>query len=153
MAVSTAYVNQILPKDAARVAIPGHVIQVQSNYGVIGGASGTVTLMTVNITPTYSNSKILVLASNGAERNGGGTGDYIFVNVSRTIGSSTIVLGRTFNAMGYQVATNARQYGALNYLDSPNTTNTITYRIVTEPSSSVSWIHYDTALTVMEIAQ
>ena len=150
MAVSTAYINQILPKDAARVVIPGHVIQVQSNYTQVGSVSGNnVTLITVNITPTYSNSKILIHASNGAERNGGGVGDYIFVNVVR----NTTVLGRTFNAMGYQVATNARQYGALTYLDSPNTTSTITYKLVTETSSSVSWIHYDTAITVMEIAQ
>lgn len=148
--MSVAYVNSILPRDALRVAIPGHVIQVQSNYTQVGSISGTnVTLLTVSITPTYSNSKILIHASNGAERNGGGTGDYIFVNVVR----NSTTLGRTFNAMGYQVANGARQYGALTYLDSPSTTSTIIYKLVTETSSSVPWIHYDTAITVMEIAQ
>jgi hypothetical protein len=64
MAVSTAYVNRILPKDAAAVHIPGHVIQVvtKTERGIAGTSSGSMvaTGKYIDITPKYSNSIIIV---------------------------------------------------------------------------------------------
>ena len=64
MAVSTAYVNRILPKDAPAVHIPGHIVQVvtKTERGTTGTSSGSMvaTGKYIDITPKYANSIILV---------------------------------------------------------------------------------------------
>ena len=63
MSVSTAYVNQILPKDASRVSIPGHVIQVQTGSLDSQATSSTSYVNTglyVNITPQSISNKIII---------------------------------------------------------------------------------------------
>lgn len=64
MAVSTAYVNRILPKDAPAVHIPGHVVQVvtKTMRGNAGTSSGSMVASGkyIDITPKYVNSIIIV---------------------------------------------------------------------------------------------
>ena len=157
MTVSTAYVNQILPKDAARVAIPGHIIQViQSSTSTqvsSTATSDTFTGLTANITPTYSTSKILALVS-----------QHVYISGDNGIGlqlyrNSTPVYNLGNYAVFAQTAGIAMAHVALNYLDSPNTTSTITYSTYfrSRDSGETVGVQRDSqnssTITLLEIAQ
>jgi hypothetical protein len=157
MAISTAYVNQILPKDTARVAIPGHVIQVvQSSTSTqvsSTSTSDTFTGLTANITPTLSTSKILVLVS-----------QHVYISGDNGIGlqlyrNSNAVFNLGNYAIFAQTAGIAMAHVALNYLDSPSTTSQITYSTYfrSRDSGETVGVQRDSqntsTITLMEIAQ
>lgn len=157
MAVSTAYVNQVLPKDAARVAIPGHVIQViqgSSNLHITSTAtSDTFSGLSATITPTYTTSKILVLVSQNVYISGdNGVGLKLFRNGSQIFDNGNYV---TFA----QTAGIVIMHAPMNYLDSPNTNSACTYATYFRSRDSGETVgvqrdgsNYST-ITLLEVAQ
>ncbi len=158
MAISTAYVNQILPKDAARVAIPGHVIQVINSRGSEAQYTygSTYTLVTATITPTYSNS--LILYSSGTQIHTDTSGaNYWNLNLYKTVGATTTSLTNIGNAVGYQKNGGERDYYSSSITGVANTTNAIIVTLRLEPMSGSGTIRANYAnngwITLMEIAQ
>ena len=162
MALSTAYVNQILPKDAARVAIPGHVIQVvnSSITTVFTGTSGAETvLFTTNITPTYSTSKIFISISFP----GGLTGNYnnyaVSVKLRRgSTASGTIIQDARFGQYQGGSGTYRETYQTISLigLDSPSTTSQQSYAVTIANIDGAAYYECGRAQTnivLMEIAQ
>lgn len=131
----------------------GNVIQVVSQQAPANytSTSSALTLLTQSFTPTSASSKVLALMSYTVERNGGGSGNYIFVNLNRN--GSTIV-SNWGNATGYQETSGARGVATHTYLDSPATTSAISYTFVGDfsVSGNVPWQFYTLQLTLMEIA-
>ena len=157
--MSTLSVDTIQGKTTVgTVAIPNHVIQVV--YGALSsevGYSSTTThdIFSVSITPNSSSNKILLMGNFGHYLNGTTAldrGDYHFKR------DSTVVFQTSANGYGY-----FRQSGHIktmnnthNFLDSPNTTSAVTYKMVHDPhtyGSGGSFGANVTNLTLMEIAQ
>ena len=131
----------------------GSVLQVVSQQAPANytSTSSALTLLTQSFTPTSATSKVLALMSYTVERNGGGSGNYIFVNFNRN--ASTIV-SQWGNATGYQESSGARGVATHTYLDSPATTSAISYTFVADfaTSGNVPWQFYTMQLTLLEIA-
>lgn len=132
MAVSTAYVNQILPKDATRVAIPGHVIQVvqrnASSMVSLSSGSWISSGLSSSITTASLNSRILIQASVGFNfQSSASTG--ISFRVSRN-GSGIWTQGQT-RASGISGTGDNEFWATIFYVDSPSAAigTTITYDI------------------------
>ncbi len=174
MAVSTAYVNQILPKDAARVAIPGHVIQIQQGTLTTQTESSAAVNVSVDInlyvsiTPTYSTSKIrITLGSLSLRTRDGNTYGCMFLERSINGGSYSKIVSFAEYFGDASNATYGKQevYPTLDYIDTPNTTSSISYRITgtkVNGSANIAYHHnwsgtggaYNKAtLTAQEIAQ
>jgi hypothetical protein len=106
----------------------GTVLQVVSGTksGSISTTSGTfvTTNLTVSITPSSSTNKILVFVSapfRKASSSVSGPGIAIFRDTTNVY----IGISNEF----YNISTQASAMASLNYLDSPNTTSTITYSL------------------------
>jgi hypothetical protein len=171
--MSTLYVDNLQPNLGSRVMAAGHVVQVvqatsTTNLTVSSGGGGTTwndAGAIVTITPTVASSKVLVLNS----------GAGIF---SATVaGSCGCRILRNINGAGWNVVSQrARQgYSAAlggylpinwdyNYLDSPNTTSSVQYKIqinmeengnirYNSDDGSYSPTTSESSLIVMEIAQ
>jgi hypothetical protein len=111
------------------------VVQVTSGTEVSASSSTIADVMSASITPKFSTSKILVQATiNGLSQNGatssygyGSTVGLLLTDSSNTVLSRIFdsAAGRNFNSTGLlYVAT-----GAMNYLHSPATTSSFTYKI------------------------
>jgi hypothetical protein len=139
----------------------GSVIQVVSqNYGTNFNSSSstfTDTGITVSITPTSATSKILVLVTlSGVIKRTGNTG-----LLARLLRDSTVLQKFVGNA-GFTNTTTDNHIGGVsfNYLDSPATTSTITYKIQAASGSNVARVDINvdgasndaSSITVMEIA-
>ena len=127
--VSTLKTNLIQPSTGTAVQIPGHVIQVvqaNSNSAFTSTSTSFVdTGRSVEITPKFATSKILVSVS--------ATMSASAINVqpiftiyrdSTNIGQSTRGFGQTFNGAG-----SSHMMLGCSFLDSPNTTSEISYKI------------------------
>jgi len=148
--ITTASSGQSIPK----AALPtGSVLQVQTynSTGAIQSTSSAITLLTASFTPTSATSKVLAMMTVTVERQGGGTGNYIFIGLNRN--GSAISSGWA-DALGYQQTTGARSVSALNFLDSPATASAISYTYVGDfsVSGNVPWQFYKLNLTLLEIA-
>jgi hypothetical protein len=136
----------------------GSVLQVVSQQAAttLTSTSSSVTLLTQSFTPTSASSKVLALINFSVERLGGGSGNYIFANISRngTPISSSGMSTSWMNAPGYQLANGVRSTGSHAYLDSPATTSAISYTFVADfsVSGNVPWQFYILNLTLLEIA-
>lgn len=135
-------------------ALPtGSVLQVQTyNFsGAIQSTSSAITLLTASFTPTSATSKVLAMMTVTVERQGGGTGNYIFIKLNR---NGSTISNDWADALCYQQTTGARGTSALNYLDSPATSSAISYTYVADFSTSgnVPWQFYKLNLTLLEIA-
>ena len=135
MAISTAYVNQILPKDAARVSIPGHVIQVVQATSRSWAAIGVDNTWTsfgfsATITPSSTTSKILLISkiSLYADRVTGNDnlGAYGFVRNGTQLGL-TMSNFRSYDRGGSGIQ--LQLPGNITYLDSPSSTSALTYTL------------------------
>ena len=157
--MSTLSVDTIQGKTTVgTVAIPNHVIQVV--YGALSSEvsySSTTThdILSVSITPNSSSNKILLMGNFAHYINGQTAtdrGDYQFGR------GSSIIFQTGTNGYGY-----FRENGYIktmnnthNFLDSPNTTSAVTYKMVHDPhtyGSGGSFGANVTNLTLMEIAQ
>ena len=158
----------------------GHVVQVAStNYtGTASSTSATPTNVSgfsVNITPKFNTSKILVLVSVAF---GFANDAYPYVLLTRngtSVGTGTSATGVQINTFLSGTGTNAssatpyRYHQATkNFLDSPNTTSALTYQIqlaspytslagyINRPGAEVNAVYTQypsSSITVMEIAQ
>jgi len=167
--MSKIYVDEILPKDNATVdgsklsALPssamptGSVIQVQStstNTTTVIGTANTWTAPTdlnVSITPKFATSKILIVANVDYDANAAGRMQWF------TLYRDSTNLGEATNGFSANTSSGGRLQGeaGMNYLDSPNTTSSITYSVYTKCNSTSTYVNlygsYST-ITVMEIA-
>ena len=171
-------VNQITAGAIEKADLPaGSVLQVVSTtksdtFSATGGGSGSffdITGLAVTITPTSATSKILIFvnlscsSSNAAEH----------LNARVVRGASTLVgsgdaIGSRNQAMwahGINNTSNNAKVFAAQYLDSPATTSSTTYKVQGYNSSATFYLnrteawsdtnHYSTGastITVMEIA-
>ena len=155
--MSKLFVDEIQPKTTGGVInAKGMVIQVVShrNSGVNSTASSTfvATDSAVTITPTSTNSKILIQANAPLYGNNNNTHTYttIYRDGTNLNGTSELQLFATgSDAMGRW--TN----GSMQFLDSPNTTSEVTYTVYFRNSTSGT-SHYDAnggmaIITAMEI--
>lgn len=167
--------NVITVPTGHKLYAPGHVLQVVSTTftGVFSTTSTTysdVTGLSASITPGSANSKILVTGSINIGSNGFLT-NAVFYKVVR--GSTDIALGDSAatRIRGYSGAgtdQNAMTSSAFEFLDSPASTSTLTYKL--QLASNVSgqtvavnrWVNdLDSptrvrgvsTITLMEIAQ
>lgn len=152
----------------------GSILQVQS-FQLTGGvatttASMTATGLTVNITPRFSTSKILVMTNMtvGDNTNNVGAAFSIYRNgsaVGNSTASTTVNFGTAFVCINNNHAYAVTQ----TYLDSPATTNTLTYAIYWQAQTGGQTVllnrssqlnggtdtyqgGYTSSITVMEVA-
>jgi len=152
------------------VAANGTVLQVQSGYfnstATISSGSFLDTGITVSITPKFSTSKILVLAT--IQCSGGAGSNYVRLNLVRN--STTIAQpatsgsGQPSTANSYvgDLGISSEVYNvSMNYLDSPATTSATTYKVQAYIATGNAYINTRadgigtqvSSITVMEIAQ
>ena len=107
----------------------------------------------INITPTSSSSKILVLIS-GVLESTGTVNEYAFCYLRRNIGGSITTTVQIANAVGYQINSGVRPTIACNSLDEPNTTSQVTYELYhdEDQGSGVNYDYYEVNYTLLEIA-
>ena len=142
----------------------GSVLQVVSSYYTTATSVTSSTFtdigLSVSITPTSTSNKILVLTSVAQSTSAGDT-------VIRMVRDSTVIgegtTGTVFNGIAGQSSgsyANASVSSSANYLDSPSTTSSVTYKIQAATNSQ-GYINRRAAnlefgqasyITVMEIA-
>ena len=190
--MSTLYVDNLQPNLGSQVEIPalkpisGSVVQVVQDYKtdatVYNGVDTYHNVMTVSITPKYANSKMLISSDvSYCYQNGQQQFEWYF-HLNRSIN------GSVFGVIGAGDAAGSRQsgwfqpsgaetsslspymmFGTLSgtYLDSPATTQAITYNLVFRSHTNSFYINRSvndtdgsgyskrltSNLTVMEIAQ
>ena len=84
------------------------------------------TILTQNITPTFSNSKILISGATQLHPDGGTGGDNWKFDLYR---DSTELIDQMVSSAGYNMNTGARVWIPIHHIDSPSTTSQITYTI------------------------
>lgn len=154
----------IVVTDEGGLRVPGSVIQVVEDKNaqnvVVNGTTFGATNLQANITPKYSNSKILVVAVGGFDTNTAGRGcrGTIFRTVS---GASAVNIadengGQEGFAYAYSTA-RLQVPCVLQVLDSPSTTSSTNYRVYIQASGSGNVEfpgHYqDKRIVLYEIAQ
>jgi hypothetical protein len=133
VAASTLTGTQTIPK----ATLPtGAVLQVvQTVYSTFQSTSGSTALfdsgLTATITPTSSTSKILILVSQNVQFYINSTqGQYVNMNICR--GSSSVINFSSCAYSQYGTGSNGYQDGyqtvSFQYLDSPATTSSTTYK-------------------------
>ena len=117
--------NRIIPRDGLASGCYGGIIQVKqvtTDQQVENAFSSETDLLTLSITPTRSDSKILVCV-NCCGVGSRGTGTSFSLRIKR--GSTRIwAIG---NYGGYATGSGAEAYPSGMYLDSPATTSAVTY--------------------------
>ena len=113
-------------------------VQVQTKKDTFtrNGAMGTVTGLYAQITPSSTNSKILILVSLHGQGNGG---QRLYYGLRRDVGGSTEInafngdaSGSRTRAIGSQYPEGGNSQHAMSYItiDTPNTTSQITYYVL-----------------------
>jgi len=128
--------NRIVPRDGLPAGSSGGIIQVK--MGVTTSQSTTTsgnwdaTSLSVTITPTRSDSKILIMCSGGMNGPAGGSNYHqIGYKIYRSVGGGSYAEtenSTTGQAMYYGTA-NEYNPLSINYLDSPSTTSAVTYKL------------------------
>ena len=166
MAVSTAYVNQILPKDATGVSIPGHVIQVvqtqTASQTIITSTSYANTTLAATITPLNVKNKILILMSPAfyAETTDAANAIELHANITRNnISIQEFRRAIIIRATAYSGIVGMGHQGSISYIDSPATTSQVTYTLQLSSSTVGQGARLNkdggaySTITLMEIAQ
>jgi hypothetical protein len=128
----------------------GGVLNVVSNTSTsVVISNNSATLITVNITPSTTSSKILLFACTNHEKSGE-IGSYVNLSLRRNASN----LYNFANAVGYNSAVNERSSASTTYLDSPNTISSVAYTIYAEHANAanISFVWSGLSLTAMEIA-
>ena len=156
--LTTGSSGQSIPK----AALPtGSVLQVVSaNYSTQVGPVTTTytdTGISASITPTSSSSKVLVLVSQQISAVGGGldSGGQL-----RIVRDSSQIFGTALTGLYIYNPTSGSEiklYLSFNYLDSPATTSSTTYKMQGRDSTYGSSLYFQdngstTSITLMEIA-
>ena len=175
-----ANANQIVVPSGQVLTAPGHVVQVQQTYfqtQVIYNTNASfnnVTELNCSITPKFASSKIFVTINFNYSCNGNGCGHGISLDreiggvnsgdIARGVGGTTAdVWVGLDNNYGQANSTGIVLNASGNFLDSPNTTSTITYKpkvylingaaAIKMNRSDSGQIGAASTLTLMEIAQ
>ena len=113
----------------------GQVVSATSNSSLVSTAGSFVDLtgVTVNITPSATSSKVLIITSLPLFTNGG-------VDIYATILRGTTNLGNATTGFGRAGKQDGSSYelhtlSAINYLDSPSTTSSTTYKVQIKTSN------------------
>ena len=119
--------NRIVPRDGLASGCYGGIIQVKqvtTDQQVENAFSSETTLLTLAITPTRSDSKILVCVNCcGVGTRGTGT------SFSLRIKRDSTHIWAIGNYGGYATGSGAEAYPSGMYLDSPATTSAVTYTL------------------------
>jgi len=155
--ITTGSTGQVIPK----AALPtGSVLQVvQAQYSSQSATSSNIftdTGLTASITPTSATSKILVLATvNGLEKSNGNNNNSVGLKLVRnsTDLSTYIVFAGWTNSL-FSLITPS---GVINYLDSPATTSSTTYKVQFRNEQNASAVYVQSSgsisfIVLMEIA-
>ena len=167
--------NRIVPRDGLPSGSSGGIIQVRSatitNAPTFTDTSyADVTGLSVSITPTRSDSKVLIMVNIHATSN---SSTQCYFRIFRTSDNTAVCVGdasgsRVQATMGtnYYYQSNATQACSINFLDSPATTSNFTYKIQTKTqggggiyinrsvtdSDSASAGRFASSITVMEVS-
>ena len=146
---------------ANNVHIPGSVVQVvqttNNQNQVISSTTLTATYLQADITPKYATSKILILASGGADTNAAGRG--MGLTIFRDGSTNLATLSNGQQRFDYNISHGARLQvtSFMHFLDSPATTNSVNYRVYGQStgSSNVEYpgTYQTKVMTLLEIAQ
>ena len=130
--------NRIVPRDGLPSGSAGGIIQtkmgVTTSQSVSTSGNWEATSLQVSITPTRSDSKILIMCSggmNGAAGGGADGGETYGYKIYKSVGGGSYAETES-SAWGQSV-----YYGpgneytnlSINYLDSPSTTSAVTYKL------------------------
>ena len=155
---------------AGSIVAPGQIIQTtQQAYTTatsISSTSYTATGLTTSITPTSASSKILVSVNLSAETyQYGQVAGKFFLQILRDIsgGSETEIAFRRSDSYAATASNGYYSFsvhGTMDYLDSPNTTNAVTYTVkgkLSHTTNTFTLRLHDASsmstLTLQEIAQ
>ena len=132
--------NRIIPRDGLVSGASGGVIQVVFSSLATGSTitvNGTsfVDIMSASITPTRSDSKILVQVTSAPKTNGSSANFQFAAQIQRD--STTIMYDNEYVQANNSYAANART-GAYTVLDSPATTSALTYKFRCNRNASVT---------------
>ena len=122
--------NRIVPRDGLASGASGGVIQVvftslATGSTVTVNSSSFVDIMSASITPTRSDSKILVQVTSSPKTNGSSSNFQFGAQIQR--GSTTIMYDNEYLQMNNGYAPNSFN-GAYTVLDSPASTSAVTYK-------------------------
>mgnify|MGYP000615949232 CR=1 FL=1 len=167
-------VDKILPVDGAPTGGGGGVVQVQ--MGVTATQSTTTsgsfdaTALSASITPKFNTSKIFVMVTLGFVSSDGGISvGFRLLRGSTLIGNAsdtTLQSGFTNIYVGGHSDDKYLQSVAFNFLDSPATTSTVTYKLQvsswvgrdfylnrSQQDSGAAWTHgASSSMTAMEVS-
>ena len=129
--------NRIVPRDGLPSGSSGGVIQVKSatktdgDFNTSSSSYVDVTGLSVSITPTRSDSKILIFATIHGIGDSSTQAYFRFMRDSTPICVGTSVGSRVAATMGslYEDQENDVNSCSQNFLDSPSTTSAVTYKI------------------------
>ena len=150
--------NGLTFNNATTQASAGSVLQVvnatYSTQVTLGTATLTDTGLTASITPKFSTSKILVIVSQNGVGQAGGSNITLTLKLLRN-STSLINFENTIAYTGG--ATNLRCASSTNYLDSPASTSSVTYKTqfannAATGSAYVQAGNETSTITLMEIA-
>ena len=132
--------NRIIPRDGLVSGASGGVIQVvffslATGSTVTVNSSTFVDVLTASITPTRSDSKILVQVTSAPKTNGSSANFQFAAQIQRD--STTIMYDNEYVQANNSYAANART-GAYTVLDSPATTSALTYKFRCNRNASVT---------------
>jgi len=149
----------------------GNILQIQSKTKTDTFTTASfnsfedITGLNISITPKFSNSKILILYNVSGYANGGSiklVRDSTDICIGDTAGSR---IRATINTMD-KAGTGAQETLSGNFLDSPNTTSAINYKIQLRPLAAVGYVNRSStdtdstnfsrgtsSITVMELMQ
>ena len=166
--------NRIVPRDGLPSGSSGGVIQVKSatktdgNFNTSSSTYTDVTGLSVTITPTRSDSKILIFANIHGVGNSDTQAYFRFMRDSTPICVGDAAGNRVQATLGsmYYNQQNDTKSCSQNFLDSPSTTSAVTYKIQARTqgngtlyvnrssgdSDSVTSGRFTSTITVMEVS-
>lgn len=157
--MSTLYVDNLQPNLGTGVSIPGHVIQVvqgsTSTHVEVSGDTYTDTGLSGTITPKKASSKILVIVAQSMATSQSGSGSWQVTNRILRGSTEIIEVNRSF---WVNQANGGGASHSIIKLDSPNTTDAITYTTQARNGSASGNFRAqmdggESTITLMEIAQ
>ena len=139
--------NRIVPRDGLVSGASGGVIQVVFSSLATGStitvnSSSFVDIMSASITPTRSDSKILVQVTSAPKTNGSSSNFQFGAQIQRN--STTIMYDNEYLQMNNGYAPNAYT-GAYTVLDSPASTSTLTYKFRVKETVDGRELYFDSS--------
>tara|TARA_R100000353_G_scaffold169382_1_gene132431 strand:- start:84 stop:614 length:531 start_codon:yes stop_codon:yes gene_type:complete len=158
--------NKVIIPTGQTLYAPGHIVQTVSDTHAgsrlfsTSSTSFAASGLNVSITPTSSDSKIMIIVSSSGNNNDATNGDQLFYTLFR---DSTNIGGTTQNAGFGQIrgtsGTAVRGSLHISYIDSPATTSAVSYELYARASNSRTTVEIAGtsgtrhSIIAMEIAQ